>query len=140
MNRTRFEVVPGTQRANRFLWLVAVPTGTCFANWWVVGAGARHHPISSAVVAALLPLVGLTSILTYRWLTQDVVRLEVYIPLALAAVVFGPSMIELGVAMSREPDGNFIPVLQYGLGFLLPWIAFICGLCAFTLVDRRTRA
>jgi hypothetical protein len=139
MNRSQFEVTPGTRRANRFFWLVGLPTGSCFATWVMVGFGG-HHPVTALVVAAFLPLVGLAGVLGYRWLTRDVVRLAAYVPFALGALVFAPATIDLAIDVSRDPDGNFIPVLPFGVGLLLPIVAFACGLSAFTLGARRTRA
>ncbi|RNL78574.1 hypothetical protein [Nocardioides marmorisolisilvae] len=140
MDRNQYEIVPGTRLANRFLWLVVVPTGACLAVWAVVILGTSNAPIGSAILAALCPVAGLACVVGYRWLTRDVVKLVAYLPVALGALVFGPSIIELGYEVAREPDGAFIPVLPYGVGFLLPFVAFACGLAAFTRVERRTRA
>lgn len=78
-------------------------------------------------------MAGLVAVLTYRWWSRDV-RFLPYLPFALAAVVYGISMVDLAVAVARHPDGAFIPIVQYGIGFLLPFIAFVCGLAGFTLV------
>jgi hypothetical protein len=141
MDRNRFAVVPGTQLGNRFWWLVTVPTGAALAPWGLPALG-HNHLVTQMVIAALLPSVGLVSVLGYRWLTGDVVRLVPYLPLAVAAAVFAPATIDLALAMAREPDGAFIAILPVSLGFLLPFIAFGCGLTSFVRVSaaRRTRA
>jgi hypothetical protein len=126
---------------HRFLWLTVIPTGACLASWGVVFIGSPHEsPVVAIVIAGLLPLAGLAAVPAYRWYTDDHVRVLPYVPLTLVAVAFAASMVELAAAVAREPDGAFIPVLQVGLGFVLPFLAFACGLAGFILTAPRSTA
>lgn len=89
------------------------------------------------MISGVLPLAGLVAIGRYRWHARDRVLLAPYVPYALASVVFVVSMIELGKAVAREPDGAFIPIVQLGVGFLLPFIALIGGLTSFVMTGPR---
>jgi hypothetical protein len=126
MDRTPSESASAASPGNRFLWLFALPVGSSIASWCVLFLTDGGGPGTFAM-AGCIPLLGVVGILAYKVLTLDQVLLVRYLPFFLAAVVYAGSMVDLAVAMSREPDGAFIPVLQLGIGFVLPLIALVCG-------------
>ena len=140
MDRNRFAVVPGTHLVDRFLWLIGVPTGSCIAAWVLIDLASPGTVVTAHRVAAALPLIGLAGVLGYRWLTRDYVNLAFYIPFAIGALVFAPAMVDLAASLAVEPDGAQIPIVAYGVGFLLPFIAFGCGAAAFIRVASGNRA
>ncbi len=112
--------------------------GSCFAAWGAAMLGSPHEsPGTPLMISGALPLVGLIAVGRYRWVARDRVPLAPYVPYAIAAAVFVVSMIMLGQDVNREPDGAFIPIVQLGVGFLLPFVALVCGLTSFVLTGPR---
>jgi hypothetical protein len=89
------------------------------------------------VVAGLLPLLGLIGMLIAPRSVRDPVVLGPFVLPAMMTVAFAGSMIYLARAIAREPDGAFIPVLQFGLGFFLPWVTLISGLASLAITRHR---
>lgn len=131
---TIFAPVPGVRPGRRFSWLVVVPTAFAFGPW-VLTAVPHELGLVAQVVLALLPLAGVAPVLAYRWLTRERVLLLSYLPYALAATAFAVTMVDLIVAIAREPNGAFIPVVPFTLGFFQPALVVVGGIVSFVLVD-----
>lgn len=119
------------------MWLVTVPTGFGFGPWVLLFTPAGSGT-AKITVAAFIPLVGLLPVIVYGWVSLDRVHLWPYVPLALAAIGFARSMIDLAVAAAREPDGAFIPLIPVTVGFIQPWLALGGGSISFIAVGRRS--
>ncbi len=122
----------------RFLWQVGLPTGSSFAAWGAVLLSYPHgSPGTPYMISAVLPLVGLVGAGRYRALADGRVLVAPYVPYALAAAGYAVSMIMLGRDVNRDPDGAFIPVYEGAIGFMLPFIALVCGLTSFVMTGPR---
>lgn len=132
---TPFDPIRGVHPGRRFTWLVVVPTGFAFGPWVLTSVPDELGPVAQ-VVLAFLPLAGVAPVVVYRWLTRERVLLLPYLPYALAATAFAVTMLDLIVAVAREPDGAFIPVVPFTLGFFQPALVVIGGLFSFVAISK----
>jgi hypothetical protein len=80
-------------------------------------------------VAGFVPLASLAVVAWYRR-RRGTVRLGPYAPFAVVAIAFAGSMVDLAIYIANDPDHGMgiIPVLPFGLWFLLPFLALLGGL------------
>lgn len=130
-----FDPVPGTHLGHRFMWLVVVPTGFTFGPW-VLTYFPDRSGTTTLVAVAFLPLAGVVPVLIYRWLSPERVLLLPYLPYALAAAVFAATMLDLIAAMAQEPYGDFMPVVQFAIGFFQPGLVVVGGIYSFVAISE----
>lgn len=124
-----------------FVRLVVVPAAAAVLAWVVLFV-LSGDDVTRHVVAGLLPLLGCALMPTARGRWRRGLAAAALGLHALVCVAFALLMVTLADDMAREPHGQFIPVLPYGLAFLLPFLAVGCGTVAMvttTNLDRPRR-
>lgn len=96
----------------------------------MIALGDNGLGATEASLAGVLPFTGACLLLAYRQIARDPVPLFPFVVYGVGSVAFAVSMLDLSVDLDRDPDGSYIPVLQYGIGLLLPFAAFVGGLAS----------
>lgn len=108
------------------IWLALVPTAFALAAW-VDWFGSYELESRMSVVMSLVPLLGLLVALEHALASRSWLVLVPFVPFAVAAVAFALAWRDLRAMCIPDPDCAAIPVVAYGAGFLLPFLAFFGG-------------
>lgn len=113
-----------------FIWLALVPTAFAVAGW-VEWFGPYELDSRMNVVLSLVPLLGLLVVLEHALISRSWLVLVPFVPFAIAAIAFALAWRDLRAMCIPEPDCAAIPVVAYGAGLLLPFLAFFGGLISW---------